>query len=83
MALQLGALREALLDAKVDPAKAAAAAEEVAGCENRLTRLTTMIQAALAVLVLLLGSQAALWIEMGKIDGQLTAIATTLSSIAH
>ncbi|MFL5285210.1 MAG: hypothetical protein ACJ8AW_30605 [Rhodopila sp.] len=37
MALQLGALRDALLDAHVSPEKAAAAAEEVASYENRLT----------------------------------------------
>jgi len=35
MALQLGALREALLDAGAQPEKAARAAEEVAGYETR------------------------------------------------
>jgi hypothetical protein len=35
MALQLGALREALLDAGAQPAKAERAAEEVAGYETR------------------------------------------------
>lgn len=73
MALQLGALRDALLDAGVTKEKAEAAAEEVAGYENRLTRLTTMVQAAIAILVVLLGSQAALWNEIGKMDGRITA----------
>jgi hypothetical protein len=36
MALQLGALRDALLDAGANPAKADKAAEEVAAYENRL-----------------------------------------------
>jgi hypothetical protein len=72
MALQLGALRDALLDAGVTKEKAEAAAEEVAGYENRLTRLTTMAQAAIAILVVLLGSQAALWNEIGKMDGRIT-----------
>ncbi len=44
MALELGALRTALLEAKVSPATASKAAEELAGYENRFdgveTRLT-------------------------------------------
>jgi hypothetical protein len=72
MALQLGALRDALLEAGVANEKAAAAAEEVAGYENRLTRLTTLVQMAIAILVLLLGSQAALWSELGKMDGRIS-----------
>ena len=50
MALQLGALRDALLDAGANPAKADKAAEEVAAYENRmatvesrLTLLTWMV----------------------------------------
>jgi hypothetical protein len=74
MALQLGALRDALIDAHVSPEKAAAAAEEVAGYENRLTRLTTLVQVAIGILVVLLGSQAALWTKLGEISGQLTQI---------
>jgi hypothetical protein len=72
MALQLGALRDALIDAGVSKEKAEAASEEVAGYENRLIRLTTMVQAAIAILVVLLGSQAALWNEVGKLDGRIT-----------
>ena len=41
MALQLGALRDALLSANADPAKADKAAEEVAACENRFAKVET------------------------------------------
>jgi hypothetical protein len=74
MALQLGALRDALMHPG-DAEKASAAAEEVAGYDRDLTRLTTMVQAILAVVVVLLGSQAAVWIKMGEISGQLAALA--------
>jgi hypothetical protein len=43
MALQLGALREALLDAGASPAKADKAAEEVASYENRLAGVETKL----------------------------------------
>jgi hypothetical protein len=43
MALQLGALRDALLDAGAAPAKAAAASEEVAAYENRLASIDTRL----------------------------------------
>ena len=39
MALQLGALRDALIDAGAKPEKAEKAAEELAGYDNRLTRI--------------------------------------------
>lgn len=39
MALQLGALRDALLDAGAEPAKAERAAEEAAGYETRLASI--------------------------------------------
>lgn len=74
MALQLGTLRDALLEAGATPDKANEASEEVAGYENRLTRLTTMVQAVIALLVVLIGSQAAIWIKMGEISGQLAAL---------
>ena len=74
MALQLGALRDALIEAQVSPEKAAAAAEEVAGYENRLTKLTTMVQAMIAIGMLLLASQAGVWVGIGKVNG--TVIAT-------
>ena len=74
MALQLGTLRDALLEAGATPDKANEASEEVAGYDNRLTRLITMVQAAIALLVVLIGSQAAIWIKMGEISGQLAAL---------
>ncbi len=74
MALQLGALRDALIDAGAKPETAKEAAEEVAGDENRLTRLTTMVQVMLAIGLLLLGSQAAIWMEIGKLNGSLTQL---------
>lgn len=71
MALQLGALRDALIAAGVDRTKADAAAEEVAGYENRLT---TLAQVIIGLLVVLLGSQAAIWITLGKLSGQLAGL---------
>ena len=43
MALQLGALRDALLDAGANPAKADKAAEEVAAYETRLAGMDTKL----------------------------------------
>jgi hypothetical protein len=63
------------------PEKAAAAAEEVAGYENRLTRLATWVQICVAMLLLLLGSQGALWIEIGKLDGRLSALSSQTSDM--
>jgi len=79
MALQLGALRDAFLAANVPPEKASAAAEEVAAYDTRLTHLTTPVQVALGLLVVLLGSQAAIWIKMGEISGQLAQLAHAAS----
>lgn len=45
MALQLGALREALIEGGTSPEKAAAAAEEVASYENRLAGVETKLVA--------------------------------------
>jgi hypothetical protein len=45
VALQLGALREALIEAGASPEKAAKAAEELAGYENRLATIDTRIAA--------------------------------------
>ncbi len=78
MALQLGTLRDALLEAGATPEKANEASEEVAGYDSRLTRLTTMVQAAIALLVVPIGSQAAVWIKMGEISGQLSALSARL-----
>lgn len=43
MALQLGALRDALLEAHVSSEKASAAAEEVAGYENRFASMDSRL----------------------------------------
>lgn len=51
MALQLGALRDALLDAGAKPEKADKAAEELAGYDNRLSSIETR----LAVLMVMVG----------------------------
>jgi hypothetical protein len=52
MPLQLGSLREALLDAGADPEKANKASEEVASYENRLAA----IEARLSVLTWMVGT---------------------------
>lgn len=66
MALQLGALREALLDAGASPDKANKAAEELASYETRLAGIETK----LAVLVWMVGfnlamTLAVLWKVVG------------------
>jgi hypothetical protein len=73
MALQSGALRDALIEAGVGDANAKAAAEEVAGYENRLMRLTTMVQAMIAIGMLLRASQGAIWLKLGKQSGKCRA----------
>lgn len=56
MALQLGALRDALIDAGASAAKADRAAEELAGYENRLASIDTR----LAVLTWMAGTNLVL-----------------------
>ena len=56
MALQLGALRDALLDAGANPEKANKASEEAAGYEGRLAGLETRV----AVMTWMLGTNLAL-----------------------
>jgi hypothetical protein len=63
MALQLGALREALIEGGASPEKADKAAEEVAAYENRLANLETKI----SILMVLVGGLyavggSALWL---------------------
>jgi hypothetical protein len=60
MALQLGALREALLDAGASPEKANKAAEELASYETRLAGIETK----LAVLVWMVGFNLAMTATM-------------------
>jgi hypothetical protein len=67
MALQLGALREALISAGADPQKADKAAEELAGYDNQLaaveTRLTVLTWAigAMATMLAVVGGPM-LWL---------------------
>ena len=61
MALQLGAVRDAFLDAGASPDKANAAAEELAGYDRRLATLDTK----LAVLMVMVGGLYALAIPGG------------------
>lgn len=79
MALQLGALRSALLDAGATPDKADKAAEELAGYESRLARIDAL--AAVGLLVASLVSQAALWIKLGEIGGQVAALNTRVERV--
>jgi len=88
MALQLGALREALIDAGASEEKAKAAAEELAGysiidarlhgIDSRLSMLTWVSGILFAAI---LASQALIWTAQGRIDGQLAAMATTLAHV--
>jgi hypothetical protein len=85
MALQMGALREALLAGNVPPDKASAAAEEAATYETRLgsidAKLTVALWAGGLLFAAVLTSQAALWIAMGKIDGNLAQIGSQVTHI--
>jgi outer membrane murein-binding lipoprotein Lpp len=46
-----------------------------------MTRLTTLVQVAIGILVILLGSQAALWAEYGNIRGQLARVTTQVDHL--
>ena len=84
MALQLGSLRNALLEAGATQEKADRAAEEVAsydnrisGVETRLAVLTWMAGANLGLTLLLLGTAFALWSKLGELgwaDGPACAL---------
>jgi len=66
MALQLGALREALLEAGASAEKAGSASEEVAAYDNRLERVESglrLVQAMLGVNLLL--TAGVLWRVIG------------------
>jgi hypothetical protein len=74
MALQLGALREALIEAGASPEKANKAAEELAGYENRLAGIETK----LAVLMWMVGGiylagLPALWL-LARIAAKIGAV---------
>jgi len=92
MALQLGALREALIDAGASEEKAKAAAEELAGYDSRLasidarlhgidSRLSMLTWVSGILFAVVLTSQALIWTAQGRIDGQLAAMTTTLAHV--
>ena len=59
-------------------AKASKAAEEIAGYDRDLTRLSTMVSAVIGMLVVMIGSQAAIWIKMGEISRQVAALSARI-----
>lgn len=78
MALQLGALRNALLEAGASEDKADRAAEEVASyetrlasIESRLSVLTWMAGANITLVLLILGSQLTLWAKLSELATRL------------
>ena len=60
MALQLGALREALIDAGASPDKASKAAEEIAAYDSDIRLLTWMVGGVYGVLIVM--GAPALWL---------------------
>ncbi len=82
MALQLGALRDALAEAGVSKDKADKAAEEVAtfdsriaAIDSRLAVLTWMTGTVVGLSLLLVASVFAIWSKLGDISGQLATLA--------
>lgn len=74
MALQLGALREALIEGGTSPEKAAKAAEEVASYENRLAGLETKVSVLMVMVAGLYAIGApALWLVL-KIASKVGAL---------
>lgn len=92
MALQLGAIRDALLDAGASPDKADKAAEELAAYETRFTSIEnelSRIVGKLSLLTWAVGINVAATVaifsilyslssRLGEINGQLTQIAQLL-----
>ncbi len=81
MALQLGATRDAFLEAGASTAAANRAAEELAAYENRLASLdgrisvlTWMVGANITLTILVLGSLFALWSKMGDVGSQVARL---------
>jgi hypothetical protein len=75
MALQLGALREALIEAGASPDKANKAAEELAGYENRLASIETRLAVAMLMIGgLYAGGAWAVWLLL-RIAAKLGALA--------
>lgn len=82
MALQLGALRDALIDAGASTEKADKAAEELARyeirlgrIEGRLTLLIWAVGANVAATISILGMLVSMSGKLGEISGQLAVIA--------
>ena len=85
MAMQLGALRTALLEAGVSADKADKAAEEgaayetrLAGPETRVAALTWMVASNIGLTVLVIGGLVTLALKLGEISGQLAQIVRTV-----
>jgi hypothetical protein len=81
MAMQLGALRTALLEAGASPEKADRAAEEAASYETRLAGLETrvavvtwMVGANITLTILSLGVLITFGSKLGEISGQVTLL---------
>ena len=82
MALQLGALRDALIEAGAKPESAARAAEELASYERELADIRADIRllkwivgSNVALTFIMLGSVFALQVRLGEIAGQVAQIA--------
>jgi hypothetical protein len=66
LALQLGALREALIDAGASPTKADKAAEELAGYETRLAGIDAKLATLLALVPINIAvTVGVLWVVFG------------------
>lgn len=87
MALEMGALRDALLAAGAGEEKASKAAAEAASYETRLARIDAKLTVALwaggLLFAAVLTSQAALWLEIGKIGGSINQMGGQLTHIAQ
>jgi hypothetical protein len=85
MALQLGALRGALVEAGASPATSARASEEIASYESKLssmdshlTLLTWMAGTSVVMSLTVLGTVFALWSKLADISSQLAQIAHSI-----
>jgi hypothetical protein len=85
MALQLGSLRDALIEAGATSTSAISAAAEVgeydsrlAATDTRLAVLTWMAGANIALAFLALGSGFAIWNKVGDLSGQIAQIASRI-----
>lgn len=83
MPLQMGSLRDALLEAKVTPELASKAAEEIASYETAITRHKTLLQVGIGLTAAILLSQVALWTKLGELSGQSAIVAAQMASQAQ